>query len=326
MGFLGEFFNLILIDPLTNLFIFLGTATGNAGIAVVLLTIIIRTLTYPLQKKQMHTMRLMTALQPHIAEIKKRYKDPRRAQQEQMKLYREAGMNPFGCFSGLIVQMPILIALYQTFTKALGESPESVIKLKAKLYDIDYLSSALPLNGEFLWLHLGRPDPFILPVLVAMSTFVLQKMSMMPATDERQRAQNSMMNLLMPLFFGWITLSLPSGLGLYYALSNIIGIAMQYIYVGRGPVNWRALIGLSDEAVLPNSILQRQRHIDAVGRLAGVGTEEGEGQDEGDGASGNGAKRKPRKTPPSSGKSKSWDGKSEANRRRYASGRRRGRR
>ena len=320
MGLIGEFFNLILIDPLTNLFVFLGTTTGSAGIGVILLTIFIRTITYPLQRKQMHMMRVMSAMQPRLQEIKKKYKDPRRAQQEQMKLYKEAGVNPFGCFSGMLVQMPILIALYQTFTKALGESPESVIKLSGRLYPVEYLSSGLPLNAEFLWLHLGRPDPFALPVLVAMSTFVLQKMSMMPATDEKQRAQNSMMNLLMPLFFGWITLTLPSGLGLYYALSNIIGIIMQYVYVGRGPVNWRALVGLSDEPVLPRAMEMRQRHIDdisKIGRSEDGDEEEEAGED--DGGSGNGAKRKPRAPQPSGSRR-------EVNRRRYAGGRRRGRR
>jgi hypothetical protein len=219
----------------------------------------------------------------------------------------------------MLVQMPILIALYRTFTFSLGESPESVIKLSGRLYPLHYLTSGLPLNAEFLWLHLGRPDPFALPIIVAMSTFVLQKISMMPATDEKQKAQNSMMNLMMPLFFGWITLSLPSGLGLYYALSNVIGIVMQYVYVGRGPVNWRALIGLSDEAVLPRAMEMRQRHIDDIGK---IGRSEDEGDEEpepDDGGSGNGARRKPRGPRPSGNRL-------EVNRRRYAGGRRRGRR
>jgi hypothetical protein len=101
-------------------------------------------------------------------------------------------------------------------------------------------------------------------------------MTMLPAMDERQRAQNSMMNLMMPLIFGWITISLPSGLGLYYVLSNLIGMVMQYVYVGGGGINWRALIGLSPEPVLPNALVMRQAQNEAVTRIARPADEEPE--------------------------------------------------
>ena len=268
MGVLGEFFNLVLIEPLTNLFVLLGGLTGNAGIAVILLTIIIRLVTLPLTLKQMHSTRMMSAVAPRVADLKKRYSDPRRQNQEMMRLYREAGINPLGCFSSMLLQMPILVALYQVFILAVGEAPEAMLKLSGRLYDWQYLRSALPLDADFLWLHLGRSDPFAIPLLVAATTYVLQKISMLPAMDERQRAQNSMMNMLMPLIFAWITISLPSGLGLYYVLSNLIGILMQYFYVGGGPFNWRALLGLSDEPVLPRAAAVRQRQIDSVERIS----------------------------------------------------------
>jgi YidC/Oxa1 family membrane protein insertase len=258
VGFIGDFFNIFLITPLTNFFVLLTTLTGNAGVAVIILTIIIRLKTQPLTLKQMHSTRAMMALGPRQQEIQKRYKDPRRRQQETMKLYREAGINPLGCFSSMLIQLPILIALYRTFIISVGEAPESLISLSERIYGWDYLRSNLPLPADFLWLHLGRPDPFILPLLVALSTYTLQKMSTLPTTDEKQRAQASMMNLMMPLLFGWITLTLPSGLGLYYALSNIIGMVMQYAYIGGGPVNWRALVGLSQDPVLPRALEQRE--------------------------------------------------------------------
>lgn len=275
-GAISDFFRVLLITPLTNLFVLLTTLTGNAGFAVILLTIIIRFVTLPLTLKQMRMTRMMAAMQPRQQEINRRYKDPKRRQQELMKLYREAGINPLGCFSSFLLQIPILIALYRTFIIAVGEAPESLINLSGRLYDWDYLRSGLPLPADFLWLHLGRPDPFALPLLVAMSTFVLQKMSTLPSTDERQRAQASMMNFMMPLIFGWITLTLPSGLGLYYALSNIIGIVMQYAYVGGGPVNYRALIGLSQDAVLPRALEARERQLN---HMRGIGNEE-EGEEE----------------------------------------------
>jgi YidC/Oxa1 family membrane protein insertase len=276
-GAISDFFNIFLITPLTNLFVLLVTLTGNAGIAVILLTLIIRFVTLPLTLKQMRMTRMMAAMQPRQQEINRRYKDPKRRQQELMKLYREAGINPLGCFSSFLIQIPILIALYRTFILAVGEAPESLINLSDRLYNWDYLRSGLPLPADFLWLHLGRPDPFVLPLLVAISTFVLQKMSTLPSTDERQRAQASMMNFMMPLIFGWITLTLPSGLGLYYVLSNIIGIVMQYAYVGGGPVNYRALIGLSQDAVLPKALEARERQIN---HIRGIGTDGGEDADE----------------------------------------------
>src|SRR5688572_23701289 len=129
MEIISFLFNTFLIDPLTNLFVLLTTLTGSAGIAVILLTIIIRLVTLPLTIKQMHSTRLMSVIQPRVQEIQRRYKDPRRRSEEQMKLYREAGINPLGCFSSILLQMPILIALYRTFTLAVGTSPESLIAL-----------------------------------------------------------------------------------------------------------------------------------------------------------------------------------------------------
>ena len=302
-GLISDFFRIFLINPLINLFVLLTTLTGNGGVAVILLTIIIRIVTLPLTLKQMRMTRMMAAMQPRQQEIQRRYKDPRRRQQEIMKLYREAGVNPLGCFSSFILQIPILIALYRTFILAVGEAPESVINLSGRLYGWDYLRSGLPLPADFLWLHLGRPDPFVLPLLVAISTFVLQKMSTLPSTDERQRAQASMMNFMMPLIFGWITLTLPSGLGLYYVLSNVIGIVMQYAYVGGGRLNWRAFLGLSEEPVLPRALVVRQAQVEALNQISSQDSDTGAEQ------------AQPRESNAAARR-----------RRRYTSGRRRGRR
>jgi YidC/Oxa1 family membrane protein insertase len=276
-GLIGDFFDFFLITPLTNLFVLLTALSGNAGIAVILITLIIRLVTLPLTLKQMHSTRAMMALAPRQAELQKKFKDPRRRQQEMMKLYREAGVNPLGCFSSLLIQMPILIALYRVFIISVGEAPESMIALSGRLYGWDYLRSSLPLPADFLWLHLGQPDPFVLPVLVAASTFTLQKMSTLPTTDERQRAQAQMMNFMMPLLFGWITLTLPSGLGLYYALSNIIGMVLQYWYVGGGPFNWKALVGLSQDPVLPKALEARQKQRERFNKLGRDDEDEAEG-------------------------------------------------
>jgi YidC/Oxa1 family membrane protein insertase len=305
------FFDNFLINPLTNLFVLMSHVTGSAGIGVILLTIFIRIITLPPTLKQMHTTRMMAALQPRMAEIQKRYKDPRRRSQEQMKLYKDAGVNPLGCFSGMLLQFPILIALYRTFSLAVGEAPESLIDLHERLYPWDFLRGGLPLESDFLWLHLGRADPIILPVLVAATTYILQKVTMLPANDDRARAQASMMNMMMPLLFGWITISLPSGLGLYYVLSNVIGVVLQYAYVGGGPVNWRGLIGLSQEPVLPKALEIRQMHIDRVSRMSRDDDEEDDDEDP---------------SPADQGAKATQTGTAAARRRRYQGGRRRGRR
>ncbi|HLG10319.1 MAG TPA: YidC/Oxa1 family membrane protein insertase [Dehalococcoidia bacterium] len=316
MNYIGDVFNFVLITPLTNLFVLLTNLTGNAGIAVILLTVIIRLITMPLTIKQMHSTRAMMALAPRQAELQKKFKDPRRRQQETMKLYREAGINPLGCFSSMLIQMPILISLYRVFIIAVGEAPESLIRLSERIYGWDYLRSGLPLPADFLWLHLGRPDPFVLPVLVAATTYTLQKMSTLPTTDEKQRAQAQMMNFMMPLFFGWITLTLPSGLGLYYALSNLIGMALQYAYVGGGPFNWRALVGLSQDAVLPRALEAREK---ATERFRKLGSDDEEDEPE----AGAGAPAKPKRSRPSSESASSDSGSgARRRRRRYGRGRR----
>src|SRR5688572_7581512 len=86
--FVVFYFDTVLINPLTNLFVFFSAISGNAGIGVILLTILILVVTYPLTLKQMHTMRAMGAIQPQMQEIQRRYKDPKRRSEEQMKLYR----------------------------------------------------------------------------------------------------------------------------------------------------------------------------------------------------------------------------------------------
>jgi hypothetical protein len=149
-------------------------------------------------------------------------------------------------------------------------------------------------------------------------------MSSLPPADEKQAQQTAMMNLMMPLIFGWITTTLPSGLGVYYFLSNLIGMAMQYVYVGGGPFNWRSLMGLSQEPVLPKALEIRQAQLDAVQRISADEPEPAakggsrRGGERGEEAA-NGA------TPPLPAQRESRTSGAKR-RRRYESGRRRGRR
>ncbi len=125
---------------------------------------------------------------------------------------------------------------------ALGQSPEAVASLSGRLYPWSYLRDAIPLSPNFLWLNLSKPDHLLIPLAVAVTTYVYQKLASLPPVDEKQAAQANLMNIMMPLLFGFLALALPSALGLYYVIWNLIGIALQYMYAG-GRFNWRAFYG-----------------------------------------------------------------------------------
>jgi YidC/Oxa1 family membrane protein insertase len=134
----------------------------------------------------------------------------------------------------MLIQMPIWIALYQSIMQALAATPENLLSLSKHLCSWDMVSNAIPLNENFLSLKLSQPDPsLILAVLVGVTMWVQQKMVTAPATDAKQQQMSSMTTLMMPMMFAFFTLSFPSGLALYWVVSNIIGILVQYI-VGGG--------------------------------------------------------------------------------------------
>ncbi len=232
-----DLWNLILLGPMLNFLILLSNALfDNFGIAIIILVIIVRLLMLPLTLRQLRSTKAMSTLQPKMAELQKKYaKDKQQLQQEMMKLYKESGINPLGCLGPMLLQLPIWIALYQSILKALAASPEELLGLSQMLYSLSAVNEAVPLNPHFLWLNLAVPDRyFVLPVLVAVSMWVLQKMSTMTTADPRQQSINNMMQWLMPLMFAFFTLSFPSGLALYWVVSNIIGIVMQYFITGWG--------------------------------------------------------------------------------------------
>ena len=115
----------------------------------------------------------MQAAQPQIQEVQKKYKDPKRRQEEMMKLYKEVGFNPLGCAMPLVIQMGVFIALYRALRFVVGGSPESLVGLSQHLYNIPMLQNAIPLDQHFLWLTLGKPDvTYVLPLIVGVSTYV----------------------------------------------------------------------------------------------------------------------------------------------------------
>jgi YidC/Oxa1 family membrane protein insertase len=240
-----------LVIPMTNVLVMLAHASfGSFGIAIIIFTILMRGITWPLQQSQFKSMRAMQEVQPRVQEIQKKYKDPQRRSEETMKLYREAGVNPLGCIWPLLIQFPIWIALYQTIRFALGTTPEALLDLSQRLYPWSYLHEAVPLESHFLWMDLGQPDPtFLMAILVGGSTWVQQRM-MTPSTapDPQQQSINNTMQLMMPLMLAYFTLTFPSGLALYWVATNIIGVALQYFYMGR-QLDWRRIFTLNPAGV-----------------------------------------------------------------------------
>jgi YidC/Oxa1 family membrane protein insertase len=221
--------------PMINLLIILSNAFGGSfGLAILGLTVIIRALTMPLTMKQLHSSKALQQLQPKLQELQKKYKDPRRRSEETMRLYREAGVNPFGCLVPMLIQFPIWIALYRGLTVTVGGTPELLIDLSGLLYPWTYIQDAIPLASHFLWMDLGQPD-LVLPFLVGISTFLQTKMTQTRnTTDPRTQSMNQMMLWMMPLMFGWFSLTVPSGLALYWLTTNLIGIVTNYFVFGWG--------------------------------------------------------------------------------------------
>ena len=235
---IGEIWNLIILSPMINVLIVVSQYLGNNfGLAIIALTIFVRFVTIPLTMKQLKATKAMQSLQPKLAELQKKYaKDKARLAQEQMRMYKELGVSPAGCMIPMLVQMPIWIALFQSIIRVLAVVPEDFLNLSQHLYaSWAAVFSLVPLERAFLWLDLAIPDGvLILPIVVGGTMWLQQKMVAAPSADPRQSAQSRMMLWMMPLMFAFFTLQFPSGLALYWVVSNIISIIIQYYVTGWG--------------------------------------------------------------------------------------------
>jgi YidC/Oxa1 family membrane protein insertase len=227
----------------------------NFGLAIILFTILIRLITYPLTAQQLKSQKKMQELQgsKKWQEIQKKYKDDKEnLAKEQMKIYQEMGINPLGSCLPLVIQFPIMIGLYQSITLAMASAPIQLLNLSRDLYSFIPASQLIPLNAKFLWMNLGLPETInplfslfgfgipILTIIVVVTTYLQSKLMTPAANPGDQGAQMSkMMNLYMPILMGWIAYSLASGLALYFIVSNVLGVA-QYAIMGK--VNWSNLL------------------------------------------------------------------------------------
>jgi YidC/Oxa1 family membrane protein insertase len=176
---------------------------GNWGVAIILLTVLVKLLLYPLTVKQMRSMQEMRKLQPEIEKLKAQHgEDKEKLNLAVMQLYQQHKVNPLGGCLPLLFQMPIWLALYAT------------------------LQTAVELYREpFLWVKdLTQYDPiYVLPLAMGLTSFITQKISPQPADN----AQAKMLLYFMPVFFTFIMLKLPAGLTLYILVNNLLSIAQQ---------------------------------------------------------------------------------------------------
>lgn len=198
-GFFG-----ILAEPILRLLQFIYNYIPNYGWAIIILTLFVKLITFPLQIKSFKSMKKMQKLQPELAKIKEKFKDDLpRQQKETMELFKKAGANPLGGCFPLLLQMPVFFALYRV------------------LYNAVEL-----VNAPFYWwiTDLSSKDPYyVLPVLMGVS--MLGQMKLNPSTSTDPTQQKIM--LFMPIIMIFFMKDLPSGLNLYIFISTIFGIAQQ---------------------------------------------------------------------------------------------------
>jgi len=244
-----NFFETVVVSPLGKSLIFLNNLIQGAGIpyswgwAIIVFTLAVKLVTLPLTLKQLQSAKATQELQPKLAELQAKYKgDRQKLADEQMKLYKEAGVNPMGGCLPLLIQMPVLFGLYQALY-GLASRGDLVEARFFWVPDLSYpdLATGMSWLGEaFNQGNYGKLAAYIsLPLLMLVSQIVLQKMSQ-PVVPEGANKQNdqarmmSQMMMFMPLMFGYITLGLPSGLTLYWTASNLLSLVQQYFITGWG--------------------------------------------------------------------------------------------
>jgi len=244
LDFLAPAWNTFVFDPMVNTLLYIYVVIKNYGLAIILFTLLVRLVTLPFYWQQQKAMKKQQDFMKskEWTETQKKYaKDKEKLAQEQMRLYREHGINPLGGCLPALIPWPVMIGLYQSITMVMGAQPEQLMDLAKHLYSfLPALAAAIPVQPDFLGLNLaGMPDmaapvTLIVPALVLGSTWVQQKMMVMPSADPQAAQMNQSMQLMMPIFIGYISLSFPIGLSLYWIVFNIVGIIQQYFTSGWG--------------------------------------------------------------------------------------------
>lgn len=225
----------LLTKPIFNLLVYVNSYVGNLAIAIIVLTLILKTLLFPVNIPNIKMSAKKKDLDDELNAIKAKYKDKTEVAQKQMELYKKHGINPMaGCLPN-IIQLLVLLALYHVFINTLKND------ISADLYYFSFLRD-VPLNLKFLYFDVSKPDPYyILPVLAGAFQFGLSKI-LMPTikkgeeiakktpseTDDMMYSMQQQMMYVTPLLTIFIGSSLPSGLVLYWAISSLYSLVQTY--------------------------------------------------------------------------------------------------
>ncbi len=215
----------------------------NFGWAIIIFTVLVRLVTYPLTAKQMKSSKAMQELQgsKKWQDIQKKYKDDKeKLAQKQMEIYKEMGISPFGSCLPLLVQFPVIIGLYQAIIRTLAVTPIQLLNLSKHISDG---ANLIPINSQFWWMDLSEPERLpilgvavpVLAIIVLITSYIQTKMVSPPTGggDNAQGAQMTQaMTLYMPFFMGYLALTFASGLALYFIATNLATIA-QYVVTGQ---------------------------------------------------------------------------------------------
>jgi YidC/Oxa1 family membrane protein insertase len=225
-----------LVNPIIASLGFLYSLTGNLGIAIIILTVIIRSILVPITLPSLKSAKKMQSLKPEMDKLKHKITDKQKLQLAQLELYKKHGINPMAGCLPQIVQIIVLIALYQAFNTFMQNG-----------------NGTGPLNMTFLWLDLSKPDNYyILPVLAGLSQFILSVMMLSGLEthvqapknkNEKQKEEDNLemaqtmqqqMTFMMPLMTVVISLKFPSGLALYWFATTVFSVVQQYFVSGLG--------------------------------------------------------------------------------------------
>ncbi len=254
MGQIGYLFNLIFTFPIFNALMLLYHLFGDFGLSIIVLTLIIKLVLFPLTLQQLKSMKATQALQPQLAEIRRKYGKDQQAQALAMQaLYKEYGINPAAGCLPLFIQLPVLYGLFYALSdvvRSTGTTAQKLTNLNNILYPFVPHFTHYP-NIELNWFtfinsgwhfSLASPDPtHILPILAGLATFIQLRMSQPKtntaattgASDPTAQSMKTMQYIMpfITVFFGW---TFPAGLALYWTVSSVFQAVQQYFVTGWG--------------------------------------------------------------------------------------------
>lgn len=263
-----QIFNELLVRPIINILVLIYQVLNFAhipyalGFSIILLTIFIRIILYPLTHSQLKASKKMQDLAPHLSKLKDKHKnDSKTLQQETMRLYKEHGVNPAAGCLPMLIQIPIIWALYSVLQTVVALKGGGVISgINKYLYNVDFLKLTQPWDTTFFGLPLGQnpsqlikiaPLIILVPILTGVFQFIQSKMMINPQKeiikdqkkqgkeqekkkDDFASAFQSQSLYIFPVMIGFFSYSFPIGLSLYWNTFTIFGILQQYQIQGLG--------------------------------------------------------------------------------------------